>query len=603
MGTAHGTGVGTSAGRGAVIGVVAAACVLLSLLAGPAGRASGATSTTTEQTWETGVVDHVSDGDTVAIDITSATHAEFVAPPAATDPATSSARTFCRNRLNANGSMPKGGLDGCRVRLIGLNTPESAGNSGSPYEQCKASAATATVKALLPKGTKVQLRALSWTSAELDHSGGRLARTVYYRTSSGAWVDVARAVLAKGQAMWFPFRPTDPEKPEYAHNLEYRRVVDEAAAARKGLWSAGYCGSAGTGTANPTVWVVSNPPGDDANREYVVLLNPTDRPMDVSGWTVRDSSLIATRLPSGTVIPAGDYIRVLSGKGAARTPTARDFHFGSSSQMFTNATATDPDYHGDAAYVHDVQPGYAYGNLRAWYHYPCDPAHCRDPLVGAVTIGLVQYNPPGSDTAGAEYVELRNTTAAPVRLGGYALRRQSVDHPLPPIALIPAGGTLRIGVGRGVESATSAFLGRTSSYLANSGDRVALVNLNGAPVDCRAWGRFTCTGSPVSGALEVPRARPATPRSVTATYAKGRVRVSWSAPAPNGSAAVTRYRATVRRTSGGKLVTVATCYARAPKLTCTSATLRSGRTYKVTVAARNSRGYGTRSAYVSVKAR
>ena len=351
-------------------------------------------------------------------------------------------------------------------------------------------------------GTPVQLRSISVHSVESDYSEGRLARSVYYQDATGAWVDAGRAVLAGGHAMWFPHSVADLEKPEYAHNLEYRRLVDDAAARGVGLWSANLCGP--SAPAAVRTWVVSDPIGDDANNEYVVVLNDSDAALDVSGWTVRDSSLITFTLPVGTVIGPRDHIRIFTGSGAPGTPTARDFHFGGPSQMFANWDPAAGYFYGDGAYVYDAQPGYAYGNLRAWFAYPCDPAACADPLVGRVVIGAVQYDPPGTDTAAGEYVEFRNTTGAPVSLGGYAFGRQGAQYPFPPATVIPAGGTLRLTMGVGVDTADTLFLGRTASLLSNTGDHLMLVNLNHAPVDCRAWGAFSCAGMPVSGALTTP---------------------------------------------------------------------------------------------------
>ena len=128
---------------------------------------------------------------------------------------------------------PDGDLDRCRVRLIGIQAPEKAGASGgSALEQCRASAATAALRAVLPAGTPVQLRSINVRSVEADYSEGRLARSVYYQDATGTWVDAGRAVLAGGHAMWFPHSVGDLEKPEYARNLDYRRLVAIDAAAR-----------------------------------------------------------------------------------------------------------------------------------------------------------------------------------------------------------------------------------------------------------------------------------------------------------------------------------------------------------------------------------
>lgn len=586
----------------------------VALAAGPAPQSlapAAAITPQAEQVWETGVIRGVVDGDTVLVDVTWAADPAFIAPPASADPALPSARTYCDERLNPDGSMPgpDGDLDRCRIRLIGIQAPEKAGAAGgSALAQCHAGAATAALAAQLPSGTPVQLRAISSRSVEQDYSGGRLARTVYRPDGSGGWVDAGRAVLAGGHAMWFPHNLGDAEKPEYAHNLEYRRLVDSAAARGLGLWSAGPCGP--SGPASLRTWAVSDPIGEDAGNEYVVLQNDADVPLDVSGWTVRDSSLTTVALPPGTVIGPRDHIRVFTGAGAPGIPTARDLRFGGPAQMFANWDPAAGYFYGDGVYVHDVQPGFAYGNLRAWFHYPCDPDACTDPLAGRVRFGTIVHDPPGADTAAGEFVELVNTSGAPVALGGYALTRQGAQFPFPPATVIPAGGTLRVSVGVGIDDATTVHLGRTASLLANAGDLLTLANLNHAVVDCRAWGTFSCAGLPTSPAVShapappakrATSARPGPPLAVTAAAAGKRIRARWAPPAPDGSAKVTRYRVRVHHKVGKKQRLRATCYASAKRVTCRTKKLKKRTTYTVSVQARNKKGYGPAAAIVRVR--
>jgi endonuclease YncB( thermonuclease family) len=603
---------------GAGLGVVLLAALL-------PGAPAAAITPQPEATWETGTISGVADGDTVYVDVRTAIDPQFVAP---TDPA---ARTYCDERVNADGSMPgpDGDLDRCRVRLIGIQAPEKAGASGgSALEQCLSSRATAALAAVLPIGTPVQLRSISARSVEQDYSGGRLARSVYYEASPGTWVDAGRAVMASGYAMWFPHSVGDAEKPEYTHNLEYRRLVDQAATEHRGLWSANLCGP--SAPASVRTWVVSDPIGDDSGNEQVVVANDADAALDISGWTVRDSSLVTYTFPPGTVIGAHDHVRVLTGSGAPGTPTPRDVHFGPSS-MFANWDPAEGYFYGDGAYLYDAQPGFAYGNLRAWFHYPCDGASCTDPLVGRLRLGTISYNPPGRDTADGEYVDVVNASAAPVALGGYALTRRGSQFPFPPESVLAAGGTLRVSIGTGVDDAATVHLGRTSSLLANSGDLIALANLNHAPVDCRAWGGYSCAGMPVSGPLQQPgdassqpapppavttsapsttgaatatSTRPGSPGGVRASVSKRRLVVRWSAPAPNGSAKVKKYRVKVYRVkANGKTKYRAKCYAKAKKLKCRTKKLPRRRTYLVKVQARNAKGYGPTAVPITVRIR
>ena len=602
--------------RSALVAVLA-----LAVAAGPAvltAPDAAAITPQDEQTWETGVISGVADGDTVWVDVSTAADPAFIAPALPADPLLPAARTYCDDRLDADGTMPDdGSLTRCRVRLIGIQAPEKAGaTGGSAAEQCRASAATDSLKAVLPVGTAVQLRSISARSIEADYSGGRLARSVYFQDGSGQWVDAGRAVLSGGHAMWFPHSLGDLEKPEYAHNLEYRRLVDQAAAAGRGLWSAGYCGT--SSPAAVRTWIVSDPIGDDAGNEYVVVRNDSDLALDVSSWTVRDSSLTTVTLPVGTVLAPHDYLRVITGIGAPATPTVRDLHFGGPSQMFANWDPAAGYFYGDGAYVHDAQPGYAYGNLRASFLYPCDAAACGDPLVGRLRFGTISYNPAGADTAAGEYVDVVNVSGAPVDLGGYALTRQGSQFPFPPTAVLAPGATLRVSVGIGVDDATILHMGRTASLLSNAGDRLAIASLNHAPVDCRAWGSMTCAGLPVSGALQVPGTvaapaptpvavaasrRPGVVQSVTVKASKRRLVTRWAAPAPNGSAKVTKYRVKVYRKVGSKMKYRTTCYASAKKLTCKTKKLARKTTYVVKVRARNKKGYGPASAPATFRLR
>lgn len=592
---------------------MAAALVAGGLLAGVPRTTAPAAAAAAEQTWEVGVVDHVSDGDTVAVDVTWASQAGRIAPPASTDPAVPSPRTFCDDRLDADGTMPDdGSLESCRVRLIGVQAPETPGASGSALEQCRASAATSVLAARLPPGTSVQLRSVSAATVDLGHSGGRLLRSVWARDAQGVWVDVARAVLGSGEAMWFPVSPDAGEALELTHNLEYRRLVDAAAAARRGLWSPDHCGP--SRPASLRSWVVSNPIGSDSAAEYAVLQNTGSLPLDVGGWTVRDTSMIWTRFPAGTVIPPGDHVRVWSGAGSPGSPTARDFHFGGDALMFANWDPSGDRFVGDGLYVFDVQPGYAYGNLRSWFHYPCDGPSCADPLVGRVVFGGIVYDPAGADTAAAERIQVRNVSAAAVRLDGYALTRQGGQFAFPPGTSIPAGGILEVSVGTGTDTPTRVHMGRASSLLANTGDLVAIENLNHASVDCRAWGAFSCAGRVVSGPLRttpvtptptpsVAGARPGAPRSVTVRSAYRRIRASWLAPAPSAAAPVTLYRVRVYRRVDGTLRLRAACYARPGTPTCRTVRLVKGLTYLVRVQARNAAGYGPPAPLVRIRVR
>lgn len=557
-----------------------------------------------ETTWETGVISGIADGDTVYVDVNAAREPGFIAPSGA-------GRSYCSTRSAAGNKLPKGGLVRCRIRIIGIQAPEKAGAAGgSALQQCRSTLATAQIRALVPVGTPVKLRAMYGHSREDQYSGGRLARSVYYQKAPGQWVDVAPRLLASGYLMWFPFGPGDPEKPETAHNLEYRRVVDAAAAARRGLWSPNLCGP--SPQAAVSVAVVSDPIGDDTNREYAIVTNRAATPLDISGWVVRDSSLTTFTFPAKTVLAPGGFVRVWSGTGPPGMPPG-DFRFGTGGQLFANWSAQAGVFSGDAAYLFDRQKGFASGNLRAWVHLPCIDAGCVDPLVGRVRISQVVYNPPGPDKAVNEYVELVNTSKAAVRLAGYALTRRGSQFALPQWAALGPGARLRVVIGAGTSTSTVIYMGRAATLLSNSGDLVALARLDNATVDCKAWGSFSCKQLPAPAAPPTPKPAAQTSRErakVTAPGAAGnvvagaearRIVVGWQPPADAGGAAVTKYRVTVSRKVKSRARKVTTCTVSAPTQSCRTGALHRKRTYAVSVRARNAKGYGPASAPVAVR--
>jgi endonuclease YncB( thermonuclease family) len=578
----------------------AAALALVAAVFGAVGPPVSAITAEAEQTWETAVVEHVSDGDTVRVRIVSATNPEMYAP--------AEGQTYCRDRVTPTGGLPEGGLRGCLVRLIAIQAAETEGHGSTDLPQCGAEQAKAALAKALPVGTVVQLRSINVGSGDPKYSGGRLARSVYAPDGAGGWVDVARALYRRGLVMWFPFNTGDTEKAEYSHNLEYRRLADAAAAAKLGLWSDNLCGP--SSPVSLRMWVVSDPPGaDDSAGETVVIVNDAATPVDLSGWTLRDSSLTWAQLPPGAVIAPSDYIYVHTGSGTAGAPTVRDFYMGRENHVFANFDATDNYFYGDAAYLYDVQPGHDYGNLRAWYHYPCDPDDCWDPLVAKLTLRTVQADPPGVDTAATEYVQIRNSTREAIPLGGYQLRWNDDSYVFSPTATIKGKGTLRVVMGTGKDRRAVVHAGLTHPALANPGGRVELMNLNASVVDCRAWGTGTCpTGVPQSSASRstksATRSRvakvPTAPTSVTARLVGGQVEIRWMAPDWPGSAPIQIYRVRVYRWVTGRHVYTSSCTTGGPPFTCTTDKLTGTGGLFVRVTAKNKHGYGNPSTYIPV---
>ena len=116
-----------------------------------------------------------------------------------------------------------------RVRLIGIDTPETNGPGG--LRECFGAEATARTKALLPKGTEVDLV----RDAEARDRYGRLLAYVYRRPDK-TFVNMALAREGYAAALTVP--------PNVAYAEEFREAAAAAREAEKGLWSR--CGGADT---------------------------------------------------------------------------------------------------------------------------------------------------------------------------------------------------------------------------------------------------------------------------------------------------------------------------------------------------------------------
>jgi endonuclease YncB( thermonuclease family) len=127
--------------RRLVCAPVLAGLALAPLVGGLGAGPAGAITQEAEQVWETGVVQRVSDGDTVQVTILTATNPEMFAP--------ATGQTYCDNRISGSGRIPAEGLTGCSVRLVAVQSAETAGHGTGPLAQCGAKEAeSALTKAL-----------------------------------------------------------------------------------------------------------------------------------------------------------------------------------------------------------------------------------------------------------------------------------------------------------------------------------------------------------------------------------------------------------------------------------------------------------------------
>lgn len=186
------------------------------------------------------------------------------------------------------------GAGATRVRLIGVNTPE--------HDECYGPEAAAGLVDLIGDRT-VRLA----TDVEQTDQYGRLLAYVYVDD-----VFVNEALAEQGYAIARPYPPNLALQPVLEAAM--RRAQTE----RRGLWEA--CASPAVGSVE-IVDVEADPPGPDGqhlDEETITVANRSDRPVDLTGWTVRDGSSVHRFVFGATVLGPGATLRIRSGCGRDR---------------------------------------------------------------------------------------------------------------------------------------------------------------------------------------------------------------------------------------------------------------------------------------------
>ena len=294
-----------------------------------------------ESIWETGIVQAVTDGDTVEV-------------------------KTCRGVLE--------------VRQIGIQATETT--KPDHISQCGADEATNLMRKMLPIGSEVQLRATNYSSSNNYQEVARPFRTIYAKDGEGKFtIDVQAKLLSAGLSLWFPNSTN-----EYFHNLEYLTLLNSAAEAKVGLWSKTLCSSDSTPLDSIELWVNSDSPlsNENAFGEYALLHNKTDKEIDISNWSIRDTSLELRdekfAFTTGTKIGAGQVLTVYLGEPLANYPlTSNEISLGLSSPILQNPTVNSDKFTGDGIYLMSPRTPKGGGNIRAWMHRPCIPNDCSAP--------------------------------------------------------------------------------------------------------------------------------------------------------------------------------------------------------------------------------
>lgn len=187
-----------------------------------------------------------------------------------------------------------------RIRLIGINTPESG--------ECYGDEARTTLVELLDGANDIYVS----TDVEAYDQYGRI---LGYLWADGAFVNAE--LVASGAALARAYQP----------NTSYQDVLDAAESAAQtaavGMWSPTACGPA-TDAALVIVDINADADGRDdenLNGEWAIVENQGTESVDLSGWTLKDeSSVHRFTFPSGTTIEPDAALVVFTGCGQTNPP-------------------------------------------------------------------------------------------------------------------------------------------------------------------------------------------------------------------------------------------------------------------------------------------
>lgn len=398
-----------TAALGALVALTAA------VLAAPAGASVRTSPWDSIQSWETGTVTRVVDGDTMIV----------------TDDVTDVKS---------------------RIRLIGINTPETY-SATDQVAHCGGWQAKAALEELAPVGTKVRLASLDPASTGKSK---RPQRTVlaWNPISQKYDQDLAWAMAERGWGHWFTVAD------EAAMSSLYREVIKSAQQRKVGIWNPDLCGVNEQPEANILLRV--NRSAESLNDEWVTVRNLGATPIDLSGWRIRDTGNTAIYLfPGGSILSPGDYRIIRSGVGAPGGTDGRTLFIGKKTNLVYNDPGTGPYLVGDAAYLLD-----RYGNYRFTREYPCLNGCELDALEGSVVISEIFLGKKkGKTRAATQFVRLLNTGATTQCLDGYRIVTGNTTFRFDPGTCLAPGTTWTLRSGVGENTAINHFLDRKISML------------------------------------------------------------------------------------------------------------------------------------------
>ncbi|HVK28889.1 MAG TPA: lamin tail domain-containing protein [Nocardioides sp.] len=229
--------------------------------------------------------------------------------------------------------------------------------------------------------------------------------------------------------------------------------------------------------------------GDATNGDWIELGNPTSVPLDASGLVVKDNDdTHAVTVAAGTTVPAGGFAAVVT-ENAAKTGPVGAFGLGSadSARLF-HADGTTPI----ADYTWTAHATTTYGR--------CPDLEGDLVTTGAGTFGTanscplpaeidaVNINEVESNGDATDWIELKNTGAAPIDVSGWILR----DNDDTSAATIPAATTITAGGYVAID--TNVAAAHTTNFGLGGADRARLFLPDGiTAVDSYEWTAHAAT--------------------------------------------------------------------------------------------------------------
>ncbi len=174
------------------------------------------------------------------------------------------------------------------VRLVGINAPER--------DECFGDDAREALRQLLSGRVTI---ATAPGADDVDQFG----RLLRYVRAEGELVN--SALVDSGHAVALPS--------SHANASLFASLEEGAFGRRLGMWAPDACGPASRAVVR-ILTVEANPPGDDFEREFVEIGNDGRETVDVSGWTIRDTSSVHRfTFPAGTTLESGTTVIVYTG--------------------------------------------------------------------------------------------------------------------------------------------------------------------------------------------------------------------------------------------------------------------------------------------------